>query len=357
MEDLSNYQSPLWQPHHAFADDVVLNLAGAARDSERARCEHPVRPLALVERVRSLEVHLAVRSEQLHREFVHAQIELAHREFQHRALGARRQTLEAPRDLTKAGIFYGCGFARELRDLLAHVGVVPRRRAIVPHALREVAQFLDCAEHVAPAADARPLEHQGGDRDLPSLILLADEVLLRHLHIFEENLVKIRVAGDLYQRPHRHTRAMHIDEDVTDALVLRGRWIGAREQDAHVGVMRIRGPYLLSVDDEVVAFLDRTRLQRRHIGTGAGLRISLAPDFLARQNLRHVALLLFLGSPMDDGRADQHDAEAIDQRGRAGPGHLFVVDDLLNQVRAASAVFLRPANPDPSGGVRLLMPR
>src|SRR5579862_7837179 len=121
LEDLSTYRSSLGQTHHAFADDVVLNLAGAAGDGKRARCEHPVRPLALVERERRLEIHLAVRPQQLHREFVHPQIQLAYRKLEDGTLRPRRQTLEASRDLAEAGVLDRGRFTRELRYPLPHV--------------------------------------------------------------------------------------------------------------------------------------------------------------------------------------------------------------------------------------------
>src|SRR5258708_1518472 len=59
---------------------------------------------------------------------------------------------------------------------------------------------------------------------------------------------------------------------------------------------------------------------------------------------------------MHDGRADQHDAETVDQRGWIGARDFLAVDELLDKICAAAAVFLGPSDTDPSGLVHLLVP-
>ena len=57
--------------------------------------------------------------------------------------------------------------------------------------------------------------------------------------------------------------------------------IGARDQVAIVGVVREARPYLLPVDDEGVAVVDRTGGERRQVGSRAGLAHAEAEDQLA----------------------------------------------------------------------------
>src|SRR6185437_347318 len=75
-----------------------------------------------------------------------------------------------------------------------------------------------------------------------------------------------------------------------------------------------------------------------------------------RQDLRHVAMLLLLGPPMDQGRTDQHDPEAVDDSGRPRAHHLLVVNDHLFERGPAPAVGFRPTDADPSARVHLAMP-
>src|SRR6202043_3187634 len=91
------------------------------------------------------------------------------------------------------------------------------------------------------------------------------------------------------------------------------------------------------------------------VGAGAGLGITLAPDFLGGEDFRYEALLLLLGAPMDEGGADQHDAEAVDDAGGMGADHFLVVHDHLLEGRATAAVGLGPVDADPAAGFRLRM--
>ncbi len=138
--------------------------------------------------------------------------------------------------------------------------------------------------------------------------------------------------------------------------MLRLVGIGAHQQKAPVGEMRARGPHLLAVDEEMVALVDGAGAQTGEIGAGARLGIALAPDLVAGQDFRQIALLLFLGAPMDQRRAQQAHADRAGQDRRAGAEILLVEDDLLHEAGAAPAIFLRPGDADPAGGVHFLLP-
>src|SRR5580658_1820910 len=121
-------------------------------------------------------------------------------------------------------------------------------------------------------------------------------------------------------------------------------------------MLRDRGPDFLPVNDEVVALLDGARLQRGEIGSRVRFRISLAPDFLAREDFRQMALFLFLGAPVNQRRAEQADAHAGEWNAGPGAFEFLMIDDVLQHSGAAAAVFFRPADADPLALVELLMP-
>ena len=95
--------------------------------------------------------------------------------------------------------------------------------------LRQRRQLAHLSHHPAVMA-ARALEHQRGDRDLPSLVLLPDDIFLGYADVLEEDLVETALAGHLGQRPHRDAGRFHVDQQVADALVLGRVGIGADEQ-------------------------------------------------------------------------------------------------------------------------------
>ncbi len=121
-------------------------------------------------------------------------------------------------------------------------------------------------------------------------------------------------------------------------------------------MLRHRSPNFLTVDDKVVAILDRTRLHRRQVTARARLRISLAPDLLAFEDARDVMLLLLLGPPMHQGRAEQTDSHPDERLVESEPAQLFAKDQPLHDGRAAATVFLGPVDRDPAPFIELLVP-
>src|SRR5208282_4702105 len=115
-------------------------------------------------------------------------------------------------------------------------------------------------------------------------------------------------------------------------------------------------PDFLAVDDKVVAVLDGASLKRGKIGAGAGLRIALAPDFVAGENLRQVALFLLVGPPMHQGGSEQTEPHPKEWHRCTGALQLLRVDDVLQDTGSAAAVFLGPTDSYPPAGVKLLVP-
>src|SRR6202022_3815141 len=80
--------SALGQAEHTLPDDVVLNLVRAGRDGAAPGREHPMRPLAMIDRARGLVLELAMRAQQLHRERLDSQVQIRGTQFHDRAFGA-----------------------------------------------------------------------------------------------------------------------------------------------------------------------------------------------------------------------------------------------------------------------------
>src|SRR6185503_4470428 len=112
----------------------------------------------------------------------------------------------------------------------------------------------------------------------------------------------------------------------------------------------------LAVDDEMIPPVLGAGAEPGQVRARARLRVTLAPDVVAAQDARQVALLLRLGAPLDDGRARHADAGVAGEHGGARPEALLVVDDLLHQGGAAAAVLLGPRDPDPARRVHAALP-
>ena len=65
----------------------------------------------------------------------------------------------------------------------------------------------------------------------------------------EVDLVELGLSRHLAQWPGLHTVAVHVDDEVGQALVLGQIRVGAGEQQTPAGTVRQAGPHLLPVDD------------------------------------------------------------------------------------------------------------
>ncbi len=76
----------------------------------------------------------------------------------------------------------------------------------------------------------------------------ADQAVVGHEHVVEEDLVEHRHAGELAQRPDVDARRRHVDHEAADALVAGRVGIGAGQADGPVGPIGHRRPHLLAGD-------------------------------------------------------------------------------------------------------------
>ena len=214
-----------------------------------------------------------------------------------------------------AGELDGQQLDGDLAQALAHVGVAAgvgiggdgAREAIllVAHALRA-------------QADGHALEHQRGQRRAPAVVDLADDRVGGQAHVVEEDLVELRLAGDLAQAADGHALGVHRQDEHRQALVLVLLGVGARQQQAVGGELRVGRPHLLAVEHPRAVVLEaRARLHRREVRAGARLGEQLAPDLVAVEHRPGVARLLLLGAVGDDRRPEHADADHVEDPGHA----------------------------------------
>ena len=97
-------------------------------------------------------------------------------------------------------------------------------------------------------ADGHALEHQRGQRGAPAVVDLADDRVGGQAHVVEEDLVELGLAGDLAQAADGDALGVHRQDEHRQALVLVLLGVGARQQQAVGGELRVGGPHLLAVE-------------------------------------------------------------------------------------------------------------
>ena len=191
-------------------------------------------------------------------------------------------------------------------------------------------------------AERAALVQQRRHRDLPALAFLAEPVRHRHLDVVEEDLVELRLARDLPERPHLDAGRVHVDDQVGQVAIPRRVRVALRDEDAKVCDVGERRPDLLPVHDVGVAAPLGAGARGREVGAGIGLREALAPDLLGREDLREMRLLLLVAAVGHDRRACHAEPDHADVARGVRPRHLLVEDRLEAVGRARAAELLRP---------------
>src|SRR6266851_2327907 len=184
------------------------------RDCQAARRYRALHPAAAFDRAHRTLVEGSIRTQKLVRKQRDAQVKLGREEFAERTFRAGNLALELRAQRAIAAQAGASRLDYELRQLLANVRMLVRGHPLELDVLREFEQFGDRALDRMPRAAREPLVHQGRDRHLPSLVYLADEIFPGHAHVVVKDLVEARVAGDLDQRAHSDSRALHVDEKI-----------------------------------------------------------------------------------------------------------------------------------------------
>ena len=151
----------------------------------------------------------------------------------------------------------------------------------------------------------------------------------------------MRRTGGLHERAHLDARAVHVDEQEGDAVMLGDIGIGAYEQHAPVAELRGRVPHLLAVDHELVAVAIGAAPEAGEIAARTGLAEELAPRIVAGEQTREVLAALLVAAVAHEGRPEHGDGGRDERRRRFDAGQLFAEDALVPRLAAAAAVFTR----------------
>src|SRR5690606_31718301 len=93
----------------------------------------------------------------------------------------------------------------------------------------------------------------------PALVHLADEILFRHLHVIEKDLVDFlrTLDGEIERRDRIDADAVgfHIDQQERNALLRLATRRGAYEAENPVRILGKGGPDLRSVAEEMIALV------------------------------------------------------------------------------------------------------
>ena len=234
-------------------------------------------------------------------------------------------------------------FGVKLCEALAHDRVADA--ATLLNQVHEVARRGTPAPLRAFAREGDTFVGQGVLRELPAAVLFADEVLSGETNVGEEDLVEQMHAGHLDDRRHFDAGQIHRHDEVAQACVLRRVGVRARQQDPELRRVRERRPDLLTVDDVLVAFLERARRDVGEVAAGLGLAEELAPDLVGRKHRHDVAVLLLVGAVLHEDRAAVADADRVD--GTLDLRALqLVVDEQLRHRVGVEPPRLRPVGDD-----------
>ena len=149
---------------------------------------------------------------------------------------------------------------------------------------------------------------ENGVGHLPALAAGADDLLLGHPHVGEEDLVEVGRAGHIDQWPDFDAGGVHAEQQEGDALVLGGIRLGAHQAEDPIRQMGGAGPDLLSIDHPLVAVEHRRGAQAGQVAARARLRIALAPDHLAVDGGLDEGLPLLIGPHFKQRRHQHGDA-------------------------------------------------
>src|SRR4051812_18849179 len=90
----------------------------------------------------------------------------------------------------------------------------------------------------------------------PASVQRPEQILLGHFHVVEKGLAKSRRATERQHGLGLHTFALHVDQQKADALLLLAARIRAYQAEDPIGVLTVRGPSLLTADQEVIARIE-----------------------------------------------------------------------------------------------------
>src|SRR5262249_26892316 len=306
---MSREISSTGQAEDALCDDVRLHLGGAAGDRADARPQERLLPASAV----ASGGELRFRPEQLERELVQALRQVRPEELHQGRLRTGLLAALEPGQGAAVHQAHDLDVDPAARHLLADPRVAgAASRACQGHDLLQ----RDPLQHLLLEGEAGPaLVRQCGERDLPAPVDLADDVRPGNADGVEEDLAELRRAGELAEGADADPGALHVQDEVGEAAVLREGGVGAGEEGAAARDLRVARPDLLPGDDEVVAVELGARPHGREIAARVGLAEELTPDLLARENGGQETALEPLVAVGDERRSRVVDPDPVQELG------------------------------------------
>src|SRR5437764_3653467 len=312
------------ETEHPLAEDVLVDLGRTPFDGVRPAAEHPSHlagergPVV----ARQRREGLTVQAEQLAGQELDALVELTLMDLADGALGARRTAGPPVGAHPLVGPVADPLLAVEVGDPLTDdgIGCATRPCPELHHVVdAEAADAIDAAG--ARPRDHLPLTRQRGAGDPPTFARPADAVVVGHASPVEEDLVEVDLAAEMAEGPDGHARLVHVEQEVRDALALRGERVGACEEHGPVGAVRPRGPDLLARDRPLVAIGLRPGGERRQVRPRARLAEQLAPALLVAHDRGQEPSSLRLRAVGEQRRRGQVETERVEAPEVVGRQH------------------------------------
>ena len=112
---------------------------------------------------------------------------------------------------------------------------------------------------------------ENGVGDRPTLPWRSDEIAGGDSGIIKEDFTEVHVGGDVHDGSCRESWGFHVHKKETDSGLFLDLGVRPHETEDPVGLVRVAGPDLLTIDHKVVAIADSSGPQGCQIGTGRGL--------------------------------------------------------------------------------------
>src|SRR5690606_29313124 len=144
------------------------------------------------------------------------------------------------------------------------------------------------------ASDPDSFVAEQGFRHRPSLVDLTDDLGKRDPRCVKEHLAELILSGEVVDGPHGHAWRVDRDQQEGDAVLTALLPSGSDKGEDMGGFIGVGRPDFLACDEDVVAVDHARRREGGEIGARPWFGIALAPEVLARENLREVEFLLRL---------------------------------------------------------------
>ena len=191
--------------------------------------------------------------------------------------------------------------------------------------------------------------HQRRGRNRPAIAGFRQQEFRRNFRIGQEHLIERGMAVHLAQGLHIDAWLFDIDDEKTEAMVLRHIPVGARQQQPVLRVMGAGGPDLLAVDDPLVPLEIGPRRRAGKIGTAARLAEQLAPSVLASQDPAQELFLVHVAPVQKDRRGGEITDPGFRHADGADAFH-FGLNHTAQRIGQAPAVPIgRPCRRAPTG--------